>query len=224
MKASTVLASAIALALASPLAFAHKAGDVVIRAGAATVNAQTDSAEIKLNGTKLAGTEATVNDNTQLGLTLSYMLTDHVGIELLAATPFSHRIGIKGVGAGIDGKFADVKQLPPTVTVQYFPLAPTSKWQPYVGVGVNYTTFFDEDLTSAQKANGFSDLSLSDSWGVALQLGSDVMITDRLMLNAALWYIDIDTTASARLGGVNKVKVDVEVDPWVFMVGVGYKF
>lgn len=224
MKASTVLASAVALALVSPLAFAHKAGDVVVRAGAAMVNSQTDSSEIKVNGAKVAGSEATVNDNTQLGLTLSYMLSDHVGIELLAATPFTHRVGVKGVGAGIDGKLADVKHLPPTVSVQYFPLESSSKWQPYVGVGVNYTTFFDEKLTSAQKANGFSSLSLSDSWGLALQVGSDIMITDKLMLNAAVWYVDINTTASARLGGVNKVKVDVEIDPWVFMLGVGYKF
>lgn len=224
MKATTLIASAIALAVASPLALAHKEGELILRAGAAMVDPQTNSDDIKLNGVKLPGTEATVNDNTQLGLTVSYMLTDHLGIELLAATPFQHRIGVKGVAPGIDGKLGDVKQLPPTLSLQYYPLAATSAWQPYVGAGLNYTTFFDAKLSSAQKANGFSKFELSDSWGLALQVGSDFMLTDKLMLNVAVWRIDINTTASARLGGVNKVKVDVDVDPWVYMVGLGYKF
>ena len=223
MKATTLIASAIALAVASPLALAHKEGELILRAGAAMVDPQTDSDELELNGAALAGTKATVDVNTQLGLTLSYMLTDHIGVELLAATPFQHRVGVKGLG-GLDGKLGDVKQLPPTLSLQYYPMAATSAWQPYVGAGVNYTTFFDEKLTSTRKAQGFSDLELEDSWGLALQVGSDFMITDKLMLNAAVWYIDINTTATTRLGGVNKVKVDVDIDPWVFMLGMGYKF
>lgn len=225
MKATTLIASAIALSVASPLALAHKEGDLILRAGAAMVSPKTDSSEISTELTgKIPGTRATVGKNTQLGLTLGYMLTDHVAVELLASTPFKHRVGVKGVGAGIDGKFADAEHLPPTVTLQYFPLRSSSAWQPYVGAGINYTTFFNEKLTSQQKTNGFSKLELSDSWGLALQVGSDFKITDRLMLNAAVWRIDIDTKATARHAALGKVKVDVEVDPWVYMVGLGYKF
>jgi outer membrane protein len=224
MKATTLIASAIALAVASPLALAHKEGELILRAGAAMVSPQTDSDEIETAVTgPLAGTKATVNDNTQLGLTLSYMLTDHVGIELLAASPFHHRVGIKGLGA-LDGKLADVKQLPPTLSVQHYPMAATSAWQPYVGAGVNFTTFFDEKLTSTRKSQGFSDIELKDSWGLALQVGSDFMITDKLMLNAAVWYVDLNTKATAQHDVLGKVKVDVEIDPWVFMLGIGYKF
>ena len=32
-----------------------------------------------------------VTNNTQLGLTFTYMATDNVGVELLAATPFRHK-------------------------------------------------------------------------------------------------------------------------------------
>lgn len=225
MKTTTLLSSALALALAlaSPLALAHKEGDFIVRAGAAWVAPQDDSSNIRINGVAAPGTEATVNNDTQLGLTLGYMLTDHVGVELLAATPFQHRVSIAGVAPGIDGKLADIKHLPPTLTLQYYPMAPGSKWQPYVGAGINYTTFFDESLTGSQRANGFSNLKLDDSWGLALQFGTDYMITDRLMVNAALWYVDIETTATVNLGA-NRVAVDVDVDPWVFMVGVGYRF
>lgn len=224
MRYSIIIASMLAATVA-PLAHAYKQGDVVVRAGAATVDPQTESSEISTTVTgKIAGTKATADTNTQLGLTLSYLVTDHVGVELLAATPFTHRIGVKGLGSAIDGKFGEAKQLPPTVSVQYFPLDSSSKLQPYVGAGLNYTAFFDEQLTDRQRANGFSKLKLSDSWGLALQAGVDYQLTDRLVLNAAVWRIDLHTEATARHSALGKVKVDVDVDPWVYMIGVGYKF
>lgn len=224
MKKSLVIASVLALGTASPIAHAYKAGDIVVRAGAAMADPQTDSSKISTSVTgKIPGTKATVGNDTQLGLTLSYLVTDHVAVELLAATPFTHRIGVKGLGA-IDGRFGEAQQLPPTLSVQYFPLDASSKLQPYVGAGVNYTTFFNEKLSDRQHANGFSQLELSDSWGLALQAGVDYMLTDRLVLNAAVWRIDLNTEATARHSALGKVKVDVDVDPWVYMIGIGYKF
>ncbi|MFK0088947.1 OmpW family protein [Pseudomonas sp. NPDC090755] len=227
MNKSLLGASLIALALAAPVAQAHKAGDIIMRAGAITTAPNEDSSDIKLDGTKVSGTKATLDSDTQLGLTFAYMLTDHIGLELLAATPFQHTVGVKGLGAGLDGKLGDIKQLPPTLSLQYYPMEPSSKFQPYAGIGLNYTMFFDEDLSSNRKAQGFSDLKLKDSFGLAGQLGMDYMITDHFLVNAAVWYIDIDTKATIdgpSALGVGKTKVDVDVDPWVYMVGVGYKF
>ena len=222
MKKALVLAAA---ALAATPALAHEAGSFIVRAGAAHVAPDDSSSRVTTEGTgPIDGSKATVKSDTQLGLTFAYKITDHIGVELLAATPFSHQINVKGVGAGIDGKFADVKHLPPTLTLQYYPMEKTSRWQPYVGAGINYTTFFQEKLTSAQKTNGFSSLSLKDSWGLALQVGMDYMLTDRLMFNAAVWHIDIDTKATLRHDVYGKTKVNVDIDPWVFMVGLGYKF
>lgn len=224
MRKSLFTASVLAMALAAPFAQAHQAGDIIVRAGAATVDPHEDSSTISTAATgSLAGTKATLDSDTQLGLTGTYMLTDHVGIELLAATPFQHQVSIKGMPLGLDGKLADVKHLPPTLSVQYYPLDASSQIQPYVGAGLNYTMFFDEELTGQRKDQGFSNLELDDSWGLALQAGVDFMLTDNVLLNAAVWYIDIDTTATAD-SVFGKVKVDVDVDPWVYMVGLGYKF
>ncbi|TLP53268.1 MULTISPECIES: OmpW/AlkL family protein [Pseudomonas] len=227
MNKSLLGASLVALALAAPVAHAHQAGDFILRAGAITTAPNEDSGEIKLDGAKAAGTKATLDSDTQLGLAFAYMLTDHIGLELLAATPFKHTVGVKGLGAGLDGKLADIKQLPPTLSLQYYPMAPTSKFQPYAGVGINYTMFFDEELSGARKAQGFSNMKLKDSVGIAGQLGMDYMLTDNLLVNAAVWYVDIDTKATIdgpSALGVGKTKVDVDVDPWVYMVGIGYKF
>ena len=54
---------------------AYQAGDVIVRAGVASVQPNEDSGALKLDGAALPGTEAGVDNNEQLGLTFTYMLT-----------------------------------------------------------------------------------------------------------------------------------------------------
>lgn len=228
MKKSLIATSLLAMAIAAPLAHAHQAGDIIVRAGAVTVDPHESSSDIWVGalGTNVAGTKATLDSDTQLGLNFAYMITDRVGIELLAATPFSHNVGVKGMPgpfAGLNGKLGELKHLPPTLSVVYYPLDPKSAFQPYVGAGINYTWFFDTELTSEAEGKGFSGLDLDDSWGLAAQVGMDYMLSDNLMLNAQVRYIDIETKGSTSFGG-REVEVDVDVDPFVYMVGLGYKF
>ncbi len=232
MRKSIFAVSLLAAALVSPLANAYQQGDVIVRAGAATVSPNDNSSNFT---NSLAGNldgDVTVGSDTQLGLTFTYMLQDHLGLELLAATPFTHEVKVKNdtlAGGVLNGKVADVSHLPPTLSLQYYPMDSASKLQPYAGIGVNYTAFFDEDLSSQYEAAGFSNLELDSSWGLAGQLGVDYLITDNVLINAAVWYIDIDTQATmdndTTLGlGYSKTSVDVTIDPWVYMVGMGYKF
>ncbi|MCE5364678.1 OmpW/AlkL family protein [Pseudomonas anguilliseptica] len=228
MRTSLFTASLLALAIAAPLAHAHQAGDIIVRAGAITVDPQESSSDIWVGalGTDVAGTKATLDSDTQLGLNFAYMLTNNIGIELLAATPFSHDVGVKGMPggfAGLNGKLGSLKHLPPTLSVVYYPLDASSAFQPYVGAGINYTWFFDTKLSSEAEGKGFSGLDMKESWGLAAQVGMDYMLTDNIMLNAQVRYIDIDTTGTTNILG-DKVKVDVDVDPFVYMVGLGYKF
>lgn len=205
---------AAAVMAAAPAAQAYEAGDLIGRVGAATVAPDASSEAI----TNLdAGARVDVDNNTQLGLTLSYMFTDQIGLGVLAATPFSHDIEGSGTLAGA-GKLAETKHLPPTFTLQYFPMPSGSKFQPYVGAGVNYTVFFDEETTGALAG---TDIQLEDSIGLAAEIGADYMITENIGVNAALWWIDIDT--EAKIEAANQT-IDVEIDPLVYMVGVSYKF
>src|SRR5690606_13656193 len=105
----------------------------------------------------------------------------------------------------------------------YYPLGGNSAFKPYVGAGLNYTIFFDEELTGARKTADFNSLSLDSSFGLAFQVGADYMLNDKLMINAQIRYIDIGTEATMKLN-TTPVKVDVDVDPLVYMVGLGYKF
>ena len=238
-----LLAAAIAAFAVSGAAVAHEAGDVILRAGVAHVAPEVDSGNIKVGGIgRLSGSKAEVESNTQLGLTGTYIIAPHFGIEVLAATPFTHKLKVKGADAAIrglgvnvadgyvDGNFGKATHLPPTISAQYFFLNPKSNFQPYVGVGLNYTWFFNEKLSSDAKGVGFKGLDLDNSFGWALQLGADVALTDNIFLNAAVWKIDINTKAKSKLTNSAlsltnaPVKVDVEVDPWVYFFGVGYKF
>lgn len=228
MHKSLLKASLLALAVAAPVAQAFEAGDIILRAGAITVDPHESSSDIWVGAlnTDVAGSKATLDSDTQLGLNFAYMVTDHVGIELLAATPFSHDVGVKGMPgpfSGLNGKLGELKHLPPTLSVVYYPLDKQSAFQPYLGAGINYTWFFDTELSSEAEGKGFSGLDMDDSWGLAGQVGMDYMLSDNIMLNAQIRYIDIDTTGTTHFGG-EQVKVDVDVDPWVYMVGLGYKF
>ena len=55
----------------------------------------------------------------------------------------------------------------------------------------------------------------------------DYMINDKWMINGQVRYIDISTKATVEnsaLPAGTRAKVNVDVDPMVYMVGIGYKF
>ncbi len=206
---------ALALAVITLLpvtAAAHQAGDFFVRAGSATVRPTGGSDNV------LGLSEFNVSNNTQLGLTFTYMATDNIGVELLAATPFRHRVGLRDTG-----DLATVHQLPPTLMAQWYFMGVTSKWQPYAGIGVNYTMFFNSHFNENGRDTGLSNLSVKNSWGVAGQLGLDYQVTPDWMLNASLWYMDINTKVRFSAGD-QRQSIDTHINPFVFFFGAGYRF
>lgn len=206
-----MLPSLLAVALAasalvtSSQVMAYGAGDIFTRIGVAKVAPKSD------NGSLADGAFAVdAQDDTGFAFTLGYRFHDKFGVELLAALPFEHDIALNGVNS------ASTKHLPPTLTLQYYPLGGTSaRVQPYVGAGVNYTRFSSEhiDIDGAE-------LSLDSSWGAAGQVGLDLLINDNWALNASAWYIDIDTDASLNGDDIGTVSID----PVVVMGGISYRF
>ncbi|OZI40360.1 hypothetical protein CEG14_00905 [Bordetella genomosp. 1] len=206
-RALALAAACGATLMAAAPAVAHEEGDWLLKVGATQVRPKSN------NGSVLDGTvKLDVNNNVRPSFTVTYMATRNIGIELLGAWPFEHEVrGNNGLG-----KIASAKQLPPTLSLQYHFL-PDSTVQPYVGIGLNYTHFFD---TKTHGALSGSDIKMSDSWGLAGQLGVDVKLSERWFMNADLRYIDISS----------KVKLDgqrigtARIDPWVATVAVGYRF
>ncbi len=202
----STLAAAVALGLASQPATAIEEGDLLLRFGLANVS-PNDGSSGGVGDNDAVGVE----DDTQPFINVTWMFTDNLGLDVLGATPFTHDITLEGTG-----KIGETKHLPPTVGVQYH-FSPKADVRPYVGAGINYTTFFSEETTGALAG---STMSLDDSWGLAAQAGVDVDINQDWFFNADLRYMQIDTTAS--ISGVGDI--DVDINPWVIGLGVGTTF
>lgn len=211
-----VCAALLGLAAATP---AHaEAGDWLVRARAIWVTPNESSGGIQPG---FPNDRVGVGGDVMPELDFTYFVTKNVGVELILGTTKHNVSGRRGL-AGL-GKLADTWVLPPTLTAQYH-FIPDGKVRPYVGVGVNYTTFYKEDASkSLEDAIGKTSVSLKDSWGVAVQAGVDIDLTEKVFLNLDVKYIDMDTTATLRTGdAINKV--DVSIDPIVAGIGLGIRF
>ena len=110
------------------------------------------------------------------------------------------------------------------MTANYYFNDASSAFQPYVGAGINYTFIFDEEFTGANETAGLSDLSLDNSFGLSAQIGMDYQIDKKWHVNASVRYIDIDTEATFKVGEASGTVNDIEIDPWVYTLSVGYTF
>lgn len=218
MRKLLILASA-AVAVSSP-AQAQQAGDVIGRVRGILVAPNESS-----NGITPAfpNERVSVSNSVMPEVDVTYMISDHVGVELIAATT-RHRVsGVTGTTGAI-GRLASSWVLPPTLTVQYHPIS-TGPVRPYVGLGANYTIFFAEDASAGlEAAVGPTRVRMSDSFGWAAQAGVDVDVGRNLFLNFDVKYIDMDTTARLDTTAAGTQRVRVNIDPLVFGVGIGTRF
>jgi outer membrane protein len=200
---SILSATAVALVIAAP-AYASspfKAGDVMVRARA--INVRPDESGRVSNGDSVH-----INDTVVPELDFSYFFTPNVSAELIAAvTPHDVKTS-SGINAG------SVWLLPPTLTLQYHFTQMTGVI-PYVGAGVNYTHFYDE------KGGALNRVNYDDSFGAVLQAGADIPLEGNWYANVDVKKVYIDTKATFSPSGVT---ANVDIDPWIVGVGVGYKF
>ncbi len=198
----TLLVAATALVVVfSSAANAYEKGDWLLRVGVGHVDPKSNNGDI-----------ASVDSGTALVFNGTYFFTPNVGFEILAATPFSHDIELAADGT----KVGETKHLPPTFSLQYH-FDTQSAFKPYVGAGLNYTLFFDEETTGPLAG---TSLSLDDSFGLAAQLGADFDISDTMFVNFDVRWIDINT--DAELDGV--ALEEVEIDPVVYSLTLGWQF
>jgi len=193
-------AAALFGAAAVNTAAAMDQGDWLIRFGVTNVDPKSNNHPA-----------VSVDSATSATINFSYMMTDHWAVELLAAYPFEHDIYLVG-----GPEVGSTKHLPPTVSLQYHFL-PDSTFQPYIGAGVNYTTFFSEKLYGQLEG---AKLSLDDSWGLAAEVGADFILNESWFLNVSVRFIDINSDAKVNGEAFGKVNID----PWVYGAHAGLRF
>ena len=227
MKSSKyLLAAGAVLALVTSPALAYEAGTWVLRAGVGVVAPDSDNLVVDDGIDTIT---VNVDDGTSVTLMGTYMFSPNWGFDVLASWPFNHDINVTitdNVDPGFDpisAKIAETDHLPPTFSLQYHFL-PDGTFQPYVGAGINWTTFFNTDVEQALVDLGIEDIDLEDSFGLALQVGADFMLGDRWLVNFDLRWIDIESDLEATALGVSGELGTVKIDPWVYSLNLGYRF
>ena len=232
MSSRYLIPLAVAAALAAPVAAnawdldaypGQPKGDWIFRLGWTDVNPQDQNLKVGPRDPDLSAIPLVADQGTNLSGTITYMITDHIGTELLLAVPFTHGLNLKGGGAG-DTRVGYVDQLPPTLSLQWH-FNPEGVIRPYVGVGVNWTIFSGEEL----KGSSGEKLTMDDSFGGAAQVGIDWRLSEHWLLNTDVRYIGITSKATIKgndgEGGSYKVNLgDVDINPIVYTVAVGYQW
>ena len=149
-------------------------------------------------------------DNTVVPeLDITYFFDKNWSTELiLAVTPHD----VTATAGNID--LGSVWLLPPTLTLQYH-FDTDESWKPYLGAGINYTRFFNAD-----KGPAIASIDYESSIGPALQAGFDVPLQEDWYLNFDVKKIWVNT--DVRVNGT--INADVDIDPWVVGIGLGYRF
>jgi len=192
-----------------PLAAAIAAAALILPLTASAQNWMIGARVINISpdvSTSISGLD--VKDQWTGELDFTYFFTPNLAAELIAAWA-KHEVTLNGNSLG------KVGVLPPTLTLQYH-FTNLGAFKPYVGGGFNYTYFYENEL-----ANGTLNIN-DNSWGGALQAGFDYQIQKNWYLNADVKYLWINTKVNVTATGAELGSLDI--NPWVFGVGVRYRF
>ena len=192
------------------------AGDWIVRVRAINIDPNESSDKIGDTGSEVGVDSATVPE-----VDVTYMFTKRLGLELIAAVA-DHDLYASG-GALNGADLGTVSILPPTLVLQFHPF-PGGLFDFCVGAGVNYTNFYDYDLSGDLAGLGVTDIGFDDSFGLAGDIGLNVYLGDHFHFNGDIKYIQISTDAEIKVEEGTLDTVSVDINPWVFGLGVGWKF
>jgi outer membrane protein len=165
------------------------------------------SANIAIAGSPIGGTTS-ISNSFVPEADLTYFITDNIAVEAIAAVT-KHTIR-----NSVAGTVSSVWALPPTITAQYH-FDPTGVIRPYVGVGVNYTFYYDPH-------SALPNIGFKNSFGWAFQAGADVPVGDGpYFLNVDVKKVFMGTRIRAAGGAV---QASARINPWLVGAGVGMRF
>jgi outer membrane protein len=209
---AAAFAAIAALALASP-ASAGVLDNFQIKVGVSGV-LPNESADTSIGG------DVDISDEWVPSLQLEYFFTDNISMELLCCVA-THDVGAVNTAAG-DVDLGEVTHFPPTLTLKYR-WTNLGQFEPYVGAGVNYTAFIDDE-TPASPPSIVTDIDYDESFGPALQVGFDYRLDDHWSVNFDVRRIWINSDVTIETNVPLTVNADVDIDPWVVSTSIGYRF
>jgi outer membrane protein len=206
-----VLAAAV---LVAGLGSVAQAQDNTFKVGAIRYTTHSKTNGIQGAGVP-AGADAETGDATTLLLTYERAFTPNIGVELVIGVP--PKITAKATGTvAFLGEVLSAKNVAPTVLVNYHFGSAGDAFRPYVGAGINYTKFVSIKSTLAP------DVKMSDSTGLAVQLGVDYAASKDWGLFASV--AKVNTKSKLVASGATVLTTEIDFRPITYSFGVSYKF
>lgn len=185
-------------------------------------------------GSVVPGASTSISWSVIPEVDVTYFITKNLAVEAICCFSRQH---VQGIGTLYGSSLARTWVFPPSLIFQYH-FTDFGAFQPYVGVGVNYTAYFPDAGANLWylPTNGgyapatFTSLSITSSWGVVGQIGFDYMFNETWGVNLDVKRILMEPTAhgliySPAAGGLYvPVNGKVNIDPWVVSAGVTFRF
>lgn len=187
------------------------AGDIMVRMR--MINVMPDE-----SGTpSLVGGRVQINSESVPEIDFSYFFNDNFALELIAATA-THTVTTYASGTNQDTNFnlGEISHLPPTLLAQYH--MSFGKLKPYIGAGLNYTFFY------GGSPGQFKSVAYENSFSWAAQIGADLDVGNNYFINADIKRIAISSDVRAELFNGTVVTADVDINPIIAGLGIGYRF
>lgn len=163
----------------------------------------------------VSGSDLNYSKSITPELDITYYFTDNIAAELILGTTYANING-SGSISGL-GKVGKTWILPPTLTLQYH-FTNFGAFKPYVGAGVNYTVFYNQDAGSVER------LKVKNAFGGALQIGFDYMIDEHWGVNFDVKKLFLEPKFDATLAGGVEVSGKAKLNPWLIGTGITYRF
>jgi outer membrane protein len=223
------LASFIVASVSAACAAPALAQDNTIRAGIYIIQYHVTADDIS-GPFAPAGLNLDVKNTNTLYLAYIRRLSEHLDLEIAGGYPPKTETVAKGpatVGSvPYDGQvIATAKWLSPTLLLNYKFLEESSPWRPYVGIGINYTHFYDRTSTAAGNAvaGGPTQVSLSDSWGPAGTIGVFYRLPQNWSVDASFSMAKVKSDLEANTSGVVR-RSTIDFKPRAWVLSAGYSF
>ena len=222
-----IATAALLSAVAAHAQYTVQVGGLYLDPGAVASNTSgplTPSNALSLNvkpvSTVFFSVGRDINADWDLQLALGYPPTHDITLRVVNAAALPPSV------ASQDGnKIGTVRQIAPTLFANYKFGEKGSAFRPFIGIGVNYTMFDQPTSNTLNNSinGGTTNAKLSDSWGLAAQVGATYQLRGPWTLNAAISTADVSTTLTTNTYGVER-KTDIKFNPAAYIISLGYTF
>ena len=220
----TLKLSLVALALvAGSAAQAQSAGTWMARVGATGIYPQVSSGD--LSPPAWPNTQTDVSSDWSLGGGITYMITDNWSVDVPLALPFTHTLTGAGAIAGV-GTIGTTKALPLTVWGQYRFGEAKAAFRPYLGAGLTYAYFYDENATNTLNAlsggtpSNPTTFSIESKFALGVQAGATYAFNERWFLDGMVGYTWLKNTTTLSTGQTQQMTLN----PVSVALAIGYRF